>query len=108
MDIPALLDNLDMQGITLTVNGDRLKLVPGSRVSQDLAETLRAHKTEVMEYLRGEAAQVATELSNLHLKVVEPHVPSTPELLPWASELAEQDLVFPFHVSSRLEISMAA
>ena len=95
MDIPALLDDLDTQGITVTVNGDRLRIVPGSLVSQGLADTLRAHKTELLDYLKGEAARVEMQLSTLNLRVGEPHVPSTQDLLPWASELAEQDIVLP-------------
>ena len=33
------------------------------------------------------------------LKVNQPHIPTTVDLLPWASELAEQDLVLPERVS---------
>jgi hypothetical protein len=60
MDIPALLDTLKTHGITVTVNGDRLKLVPGSRVPQGLADTLRAHKAEVMDYLLNHQACPST------------------------------------------------
>lgn len=52
MNMPALLDTLKTNGITVTVNGDWLRLVPGSRMTPELAQALREHKAEVLEYLR--------------------------------------------------------
>lgn len=51
MNIPELLEALKTYGISVTVNGDRIRLVPGSRVPLDLAEVVREHKAEVMNYL---------------------------------------------------------
>lgn len=99
MEIPALLDTLKTHGITVTVKGDRLKLVPGSGVPLELAEVVRAHKTEMLEYLRESEAQIQVGLSDLGLKVDQPHLPTAPDLLAWASELAEQDLTLPETIS---------
>jgi hypothetical protein len=101
MDIPALLDTLKTHGISVTVSGDRIKLVPGSRVPEEVAETLRAHKAEVLEYLREEVAQVQVDLFALGLKVNEPHIPNNPDLLAWAAERPNRNLssLNEFHMS---------
>lgn len=52
VDIPALLDTLKTKESPFTVNGDWLRLVPGSRITPELAQALREHKAEVLEYLR--------------------------------------------------------
>jgi len=99
MNIPEILQVLKERGVTITVSGDRLKLVPGSRVPAEMAETLRAHKAEVLEYLRDAISKVLVNLSDLGLQVSQPHVPTAPDLLAWGSELAEQKLVLPERVS---------
>ena len=48
---------------------------------------------------RAEASQVQVDFSALGLKVDEPHIPTIPDLLAWASELGEQNLVLPARVT---------
>ena len=59
MDVQAVLDRLESQGVTITVTGDQVKLVPGSRVPSDLVEQLKHHKKEVVAFLRGRHTQSA-------------------------------------------------
>ena len=57
MNVQAVLDRLESQGVTITVTGDQVKLVPGSRVPSDLVEQLKHHKKEVVAFLRGRHTQ---------------------------------------------------
>ena len=57
MNVAAVLDRLESQGVTITVTGDQVKLVPGSRVPSDLVEQLKHHKKEVVAFLRGRHTQ---------------------------------------------------
>ena len=59
MNVAAVLDRLESQGVTITVTGDQVKLVPGSRVPSDLVEQLKHHKKEVVAFLRGRHTQSA-------------------------------------------------
>ena len=59
MNVAAVLDRLESQGVTITVTGDQVKLVPGSRVPSDLVEQLKHHKKEVVAFLRGRRTQSA-------------------------------------------------
>ncbi len=57
MNVAAVLDRLESQGVTITVTGDQVKLEPGSRVPSDLVEQLKHHKKEVVAFLRGRHTQ---------------------------------------------------
>ena len=59
MNVQAVLDRLESQGVTITVTGDQVKLVPGSRVPSDLVQQLKHHKKEVVAFLRGRHTQSA-------------------------------------------------
>ena len=59
MNVQAVLDRLESQGVTITVTGDQVKLEPGSRVPSDLVEQLKHHKKEVVAFLRGRHTQSA-------------------------------------------------
>ena len=59
MNVAAVLDRLESQGVTITVTGDQVKLEPGSRVPSDLVEQLKHHKKEVVAFLRGRHTQSA-------------------------------------------------
>ena len=59
MNVAAVLDRLESQGVTITVTGDQVKLEPGSRVPSDLVEQLKHHKKEVVAFLRGRNTQSA-------------------------------------------------
>ena len=52
MEATAILDRLQSLGIGVTVSGDKLLLEPGSRVTKELVEELKAHKPEVMDLLK--------------------------------------------------------
>ena len=59
MNVAAVLDRLESQGVTITVTDDQVKLLPGSRVPSDLVEQLKHHKKEVVAFLRGSHTQSA-------------------------------------------------
>jgi hypothetical protein len=59
MNVAAVLDRLESQGVTITVTGDQVKLEPGSRVPSHLVEQLKHHKKEVVAFLRGRHTQSA-------------------------------------------------
>ena len=80
MGTPEIVKRLTDLGITLRTYGDDLLLVPGSGVPPDLATMVRDRKAELMTYLSQQSESPPAD-------------PSTGELLAWASELAEQDLV---------------
>ena len=52
MNIAGLLESLKNRGISISADRSHIKLAPGSCVPPELAETLRAHKSEVLDYLR--------------------------------------------------------
>lgn len=99
VEVPTILDTLKSRGVRVTVNGDRLRLVPGSRVPEELAETVRTHKAEVLEFLREAGEPIETGLGPDARGGQEPPISSDPNLLAWASELAEQDLTLPERIS---------
>ncbi len=51
MDVAGILERLKHQGVAVTVNGDRIKLVPGSMVPPDIASALKEHKSEFLDFL---------------------------------------------------------
>ena len=51
MDIAELLRDLNDLGISVTVNSGHIKLVPGSLVPSEVAQTLREHKSDILAYL---------------------------------------------------------
>ena len=57
MNVAAVLGQLESQGVTITLTGDQVKLVPGSRVPSDLVQQLKHHKKEVVAFLRGRRTQ---------------------------------------------------
>lgn len=56
MEVKELLVRLTEHGVSVSIDDDHLRLVPGSRVRSDLAETVREHKPELMEYLKARGA----------------------------------------------------
>ena len=48
----ALLDELTRRGVTITPNGDKLRLRPAAALPPDLVEQVRAHKPEILTLLR--------------------------------------------------------
>ena len=57
--VAELLADLTRRGVTLEPRGDDLAYHPRRRVSAELREQLRQHKTELLQLLRGEVT--ATE-----------------------------------------------
>lgn len=49
---PAILHQLDELEVTVSLDDDRIRLRPASRVSHALAEEVRANKSDLLEYLR--------------------------------------------------------
>ena len=83
MNVTGILDRLKDDGISITTDGVRLKLVPGSRVPADVAELLRLHKSEVLDYLNAESRATPEPDTDRE----------TGNLLAWACQLAEQGSV---------------
>lgn len=79
MGVELIIGRAKELGVTLSVDGGRLRYFPKSQTPDDLVDALRLHKEEVLEYLAKESQDLAPE--------------PTAELLGWASELAEQDIV---------------
>ena len=52
MGASAILEQLHNLGVTVTAEGDKLRLEPGSRVSPQLVNVLRQNKAEVLAYLQ--------------------------------------------------------
>jgi len=52
MGASAILEQLHNLGVTVTAEGDKLRLEPGSRVSPQLVNELRQNKAEVLAYLQ--------------------------------------------------------
>ena len=78
MDMLGLLNHLDTLGVSISVDGDRLKLVPGSQVPPDLVDTLRQHRNEVLAYLRNHPRGI---YGKYHPSYPEQGAPSAPELV---------------------------
>ena len=55
MNVPDLLSELRNRGVTLEVQGDRLRFHPKTAVPRELVEDLRNHKAILLEELRSEA-----------------------------------------------------
>ena len=51
MSAADLLREVQAQGVTAFVRGDRLVLEPASKLAPGMIETLREHKAEILEYL---------------------------------------------------------
>ena len=52
MEAVTLLNELEKLGVSVTVEGDRLILEPGSQVPSDLVPELKSHKQELMSILK--------------------------------------------------------
>lgn len=56
MDTAAVLDSLQGLGVTIEVQGDRLRFWPQSAVGAELLDEMRLHKAELMALLTAPAA----------------------------------------------------
>ena len=56
MDISGLLEHLKESGISVGVDGDHIILAPASGVPSDVAQALREHKSQVLDYLKSQSA----------------------------------------------------
>lgn len=52
MGVALLLDKLDALGISLTIEGEKLRLQPGSKVPPEMVEELRQQRIELIEEQR--------------------------------------------------------
>jgi hypothetical protein len=52
MELQTILDKVRQLGVSLTVEGDRIRYRPASRMPPDLVETLRSHKAELLQALK--------------------------------------------------------
>ena len=48
----AILEQLRELGVTTSIAEDKLQLRPGSKVTSDLEDSLRANKTAILEHFR--------------------------------------------------------
>jgi hypothetical protein len=92
MEPETLIHSCIECGATLVPDGYQLRVKGWSKLTPELKEALRERKSEVLEHLKEEIAQSLASFTFAGLTVSEPHLPTTPDLLAWASELAEQDL----------------
>lgn len=60
MDAVQLLDRLSSLGVAVSVNGDKLRLTPGSKVPPDLVEAVREHKPQIMRLLQQHDGPIPT------------------------------------------------
>ena len=51
MNVVVIFEQLEHLGVTVTVEGDKIVLEPGSRVPSDLLTTIREHKPELLARL---------------------------------------------------------
>ena len=94
----TIVEKLRQCEVTVTVIGDRIRLEPGSLVPRDLADELRRHKNEVIDYLhRGSQEREAYARGAKDSQVDPTDCSSAGEvqarLLAWASETAEEGIV---------------
>lgn len=87
MTLRALLEDLQAKDICLKVVDDKLWIdAPKGKLTPDLRDVLQRHKSDLVAYLRG----TPTTAMKAPLAELE-----SQQLLAWASELAEQELVLP-------------
>jgi hypothetical protein len=70
VNVPDLLSELRNRGVTLEVQGDRLRFHPKTAVPRELVEDLRNHKAILLEELRSET-QSCLELDLVNSPVAE-------------------------------------
>jgi len=85
METETIIRRCSESGATLLPDGYRLRVKGWSRLSPQLKETLRTHKAEVME-----------TLADLNPWAIDAH---SSELMAWAAEVSERELVTPEAVS---------
>jgi hypothetical protein len=94
LDVETILQQARDLGITLRLAGGQIQYGPKFLATDDFVQTLRQYKAEVLEYLREEdVARIKVDLSALGIKADDPHIPTAIDLVAWAMELAEQNLV---------------
>lgn len=57
MSAETVVQHAQELGITLTLNGDKIQMRPGSAASPDFVDELRRNKDEVLDYLRQQAKE---------------------------------------------------
>lgn len=74
MTASELLKEIRGRGVTVDVDGDKLRLAPGNALDKQLVEELRQHKVEVIAQLEEEEAdRLVTELRSTMLAGEIPH-----------------------------------
>jgi hypothetical protein len=87
MTLRALLEDLQAKDICLKVVDGKLWVdAPKGKLTPDLRDVLRRHKADLVAYLRG----IPIAIREVALAEME-----SQQLLAWASQLAEQELVLP-------------
>jgi hypothetical protein len=81
MDALELISQAQSLGTRIWRDGEHLELDAPADFPEELVELLRSHKAAVLQSLAGDGWQ--------------PSVCDIPQLLAWASELAEQEVVLP-------------
>ena len=94
MNPEEVISRLEGLGVTVTTNGDRIRLDPASKVPAELIDVVRQQKSDLLRYLGRERNG-----NGKHQPASSTECPDVEGLLDWARDLARKDL--------RLEVPVA-
>ncbi len=83
--LASLMADLTQLGIRLEAQGDRLRDSPRSAVTPDLAQRMKAHKSELLTILRRDPKVPTIDLTNANVRATDGQLADDPE----GSEVAE-------------------
>jgi hypothetical protein len=92
MDTAAILDRLTELGVTTTVQGDRLRLTPASKIPPDLVEAIKAHKQLLVlairppEALKGALIQKNYEILTMRKRLASSYYADDAEYQDWCKD----------------------
>lgn len=90
MNKPRMLQRLDELKISVSIEDDRIRLCPASRVPQALADEIRQNKSYLLAYLRGHSqGQVHDEAGQEELLEIELQVQLEGHVLLWSTVLED-------------------
>lgn len=71
MAAPEIIAHLEQQGFRMEADGDRIKVTPSSRLTDELRAQIRSHKSEILAALQNDIAQAVTEAVNERQAILE-------------------------------------
>ena len=89
MDAVAVVDRVRALGVTMTSNGNKILLTPGSKVPKELIEAIRENKAAIMAILNGPSAlqraldQKTQEIAVLHRRLMSPYYANDRQYHQW-------------------------